>query len=491
MSARARAASALFLAAMGWSCVAQGASPLVGINSIASRTPISGQATAELPLNCPGSAVALSGSVTPSAPESAQILARRGLISGAPAPIVDGVHAAPTGMSYTVRNTSPEDVIADMEVLCGTFQAGFGNSSLAVVNHTLQAGERRTVNAVCRAGQIATGGLYEWLGGPVVWDAPWGLFAGYAGGYFGVPDGTHPAPAGWEVDAANLSGVIGTIRVGAICHQNPDARTVVGSAYLDPGQFAFRGLAIGDDIRILGQGVHGGQEGRVRGGARWTPRWGVNFSRDPLTLSATGGGFAGGFLRDLRAPGTMAPQQLVRVGLVVEPYNQPPPPVQIVNVVEYRHAARGFYFSTADPVEIVDLDALRHPGWSRTGESFNAYAIGSGGPVGRQPVMRSYAESLGSHFYTGSVKEQLDVQWRFNRNWHTESGEVFQWQLPNPANGDCPAGTDPLYRTFNPAGNHRLTKSFDIRNRTIEEEGHVSEGFGDSGVVACLPRLSF
>ena len=111
--------------------------------------------------------------------------------------------------------------------------------------------------------------------------------------------------------------------------------------------------------------------------------------------------------------------------------------------------------------------------------------------MGRQPVFRFFAESLGSHFHTGSVKEGLDVRWGFGGAWQIESGEVFQLQLPNWANGDCPAGTDPLYRTLNPLGNHRLTRSFDIRNRMIDQEGHSSEGFGAFGVVACSPRLSF
>lgn len=353
MCARVRGAAALSVAAMVWTCVVQGAAPLVDVQIVGNQTTISGQSIAELPRSCPGGYVALSGLVTPSDLESVQILGRQGLHGSTIPPIVDGVYAAPTGITFTVRNTSTAAVIADTAVVCGKFQAGYA-TSLAVANHTLQAGERRVVNAACPSGQVATGGGYAWDGGPVVWDAPWGLFPGIPGGYAGVPDGTHPAPGGWEFDAVNLSGSARTIRVSANCYQLPEARTVVGSAWLAPGQAAFRGLAIANDLRILGHGVHGGTEGLVRGGASWTLSAGLNFTRPPSTLSARGGGFSGGFLRDLRAPGSMGSPQQVRIGLVVEPYtDEPPPKVETVKVVEFYHATKKFYFSTAFQWELT------------------------------------------------------------------------------------------------------------------------------------------
>ena len=42
--------------------------------------------------------------------------------------------------------------------------------------------------------------------------------------------------------------------------------------------------------------------------------------------------------------------------------------------VEFYHGAFGHYFVTASPQEIAGLDTGVLPGWSRTGESFEATA---------------------------------------------------------------------------------------------------------------------
>lgn len=485
MSNRSR--SALAFCVLGAVGSHADAGSLVDVRAVSARTTLSAQSVADLQVHCPPGALALSGVATPSQPESVQVLRRWGLIGSTPAPIVDGVYSAATGINFTVQSTASVSVTADVQILCSPLSGSPSPAaaSTVVANYTLQGKERRRVTVTCPSGQVALGGGYEALGGPVVSDYPALPF--YFGGGYQVPDGNHPAPIGWEVDTINFLSAPHAVRVAAFCYGVPNISTVVGSATLQPGQYAFRGLAIDDTLRILGSGAAGGTEGYVRGGARWTPRFGVNFSRDPETIPVGGGGFAGAFVRNLD---TAMPTD-VKVGLIVEPFTGAPPVEQIVDVVEYKHTPSNFYFSTAIGGEIADLDAGIHLGWQRTGESYKAWAAGSGGPVGRQPVFRYHAPSLVSHFYTGSVLEGHIVRWGFGGAWQIEAGEVFQFRLPDPLTGACPPDTDQIFRTYNPRGNHRLTTNRAARDFSIDHESHVAEGFGPLGVVGCAPKFSF
>src|SRR5207245_2233297 len=69
---------------------------------------------------------------------------------------------------------------------------------------------------------------------------------------------------------------------------------------------------------------------------------------------------------------------------------KPVPAPTRTTVVEFYHAALDHYFITANPKEISDLDTGVHPGWTRTGQTFNSYTIGSAGRDGRRPVCRAY-----------------------------------------------------------------------------------------------------
>src|SRR4051794_40163474 len=66
-------------------------------------------------------------------------------------------------------------------------------------------------------------------------------------------------------------------------------------------------------------------------------------------------------------------------------------------VIEFHNPAQDHYFITADAREISDLDAGIHPGWQRTGFSFDAYASAQDGA---SPVCRFYIPPLfgDSHF---------------------------------------------------------------------------------------------
>src|SRR5262249_48258038 len=108
---------------------------------------------------------------------------------------------------------------------------------------------------------------------------------------------------------------------------------------------------------------------------------------------------------------------------------QAPPPVVEVSVIEFYNAALDPYFITSIPQEISDLDNGVHAGWARTGQSFKAYDIGSGGPLDRRPVCRFYgspAAGLDSHFYSASVMECRDTGLKFAGAWLLEADEVFE-----------------------------------------------------------------
>ena len=114
--------------------------------------------------------------------------------------------------------------------------------------------------------------------------------------------------------------------------------------------------------------------------------------------------------------------------------------------VEYYHAGFGHYFVTASPQEIAALDSGSLPGWSRTGESFGVFGLGTAGAasVCRFWSGQSYAPKS-SHFYTPFAWEctivKGDPSWQFE-------GEVFAMNLPDAA-GACASGTVPLYRLYN------------------------------------------
>ena len=154
---------------------------------------------------------------------------------------------------------------------------------------------------------------------------------------------------------------------------------------------------------------------------------------------------------------------------------------------EFFHADFGHYFVTAFPDEAAAIDAGVVKGWQRTGNRFSVYAAaGANG----SPVCRFFSTSFApksSHFYTPFATECVTV--KQNRNWQFEA-VAFYMQLAD-ANGNCAAGTVPLYRLYNNgaggAPNHRYTTSAALSNQMITA-GWVSEGNGMTNVFACLPQ---
>ncbi len=122
------------------------------------------------------------------------------------------------------------------------------------------------------------------------------------------------------------------------------------------------------------------------------------------------------------------------------------------------------------------------PGWMRTGETFNVHASPS---VGSASVCRFFSSSFApksSHFYTPDAGECSIV--KQNGGWLLE-GDVMSTPVPDQA-GNCPAGTQPVYRLYNngqgAAPNHRYTASLATRAQMIANDW-VPEGYGPVGVI--------
>ena len=94
----------------------------------------------------------------------------------------------------------------------------------------------------------------------------------------------------------------------------------------------------------------------------------------------------------------------------------------------------------------------------------------------------------GSHFYSASPQECAAVQAAYP-SFILESTAVMHLAVPNPLSGTCPAGSVPIYRTWNQRAdtNHRYTTSIAVRNQMVTQQNHVAEGYGPDAVTFCGP----
>jgi hypothetical protein len=156
-----------------------------------------------------------------------------------------------------------------------------------------------------------------------------------------------------------------------------------------------------------------------------------------------------------------------------------------VRVVEYYHAGLDHYFITAFAAEIAALDAGRLAGWSRTGESFLAYA---GPQPGIAPACRFYLPpgSGDSHFHSVSADECAEIAAK-HPSFVLESDAAFAL-APGGVDGICPIGLVPVYRLWNARvdTNHRYTASPAVRDAMVAR-GYVAEGHGPAAVAMCAP----
>ncbi|MCC7114581.1 MAG: hypothetical protein IT520_09405 [Burkholderiales bacterium] len=162
--------------------------------------------------------------------------------------------------------------------------------------------------------------------------------------------------------------------------------------------------------------------------------------------------------------------------------------VGLVDVVEFYHAGLDHYSITGDPGEVQVLDLGTIAGWTRTGQVFQAYAIGSSPGAATNPVCRDFGvpvPGISSHLHSANAVECYQVYVLFGTVWQIESDNVFQIDVPDSVGG-CPGGTIPVYRLFNSQAdaNHRYTTSTTVRAQ-MEAAGWVREGYGPGGVVFC------
>jgi hypothetical protein len=159
----------------------------------------------------------------------------------------------------------------------------------------------------------------------------------------------------------------------------------------------------------------------------------------------------------------------------------------VLTAVEYYHAVFGHYFVTAIPGEIATLDAGIIPGWTRTGESFGVYALGTPNTQSVCRFLSAIFAPRSSHFYTPYAVECQGL--KAGTDWQFE-GDVYAVSLAYDLAGNCPFGLKPLFRLYNEgisgAPNHRYTTSTTIR-QIMRNAGWTSEGVGALGVVACVP----
>ncbi len=160
-------------------------------------------------------------------------------------------------------------------------------------------------------------------------------------------------------------------------------------------------------------------------------------------------------------------------------------------VVEYYDAGRDRYFLTADPGEMAYVEAGgAGRGWVRTGYQFETTgpcASATPFPCVARPVCRFYGAppfGSGSHFYTVDADECLFVR-EHDFNWVYE-GIAFDAYAPDPASGACPAGTRPVFRSYNNGyapganrSNHRYAWDPEAQQRM------VARGWKDEGIAFC------
>ena len=155
--------------------------------------------------------------------------------------------------------------------------------------------------------------------------------------------------------------------------------------------------------------------------------------------------------------------------------------------IEWYNAALGHYFVTSGPEEIRSVDSGgAGPGWVRTGGEFGTY-LRAGDAPGLSPVCRFYGtpgRGPNSHFYTPNATEcelvKRDPGWTY---------EGVAFYIQEAVNGQCPAGTTPVYRSYNGAAarndsNHRYTVDATVFAKS------TSFGYLPEGVAMCAPLSS-
>lgn len=170
--------------------------------------------------------------------------------------------------------------------------------------------------------------------------------------------------------------------------------------------------------------------------------------------------------------------------------------------IEFYHAGKDHYFNTANPGDILFLEANPQSGWFKTGYAFKVYPLNSTSPgtvaVARYygALQRSGVYKPDSHFYTGLAGERqlLDDGYRnacpqgqgscVGEAWYYEKDE---YRVNLPSNQACPSGMLPVYRFYNNGypskdSNHRYTIDTGVA------ADMKAKGWTDEGIKMCAPK---
>ena len=169
----------------------------------------------------------------------------------------------------------------------------------------------------------------------------------------------------------------------------------------------------------------------------------------------------------------------------------PPPPG--TPTVEFYNTTLKHYFVTASQAEAAGIDnGAAGPGWVRTGYSYDV----QGFPVNAQsaqakafftnPVCRFYGTpgvGPNSHFYTVDDAECTAV--KRDPGWFYEG---IAYHVQPPVAGNCPAGTQPIFRLYNDRAkfndsNHRFVTNLS----TFQQMGE--RGWSMEGLVMCTTAV--
>lgn len=161
--------------------------------------------------------------------------------------------------------------------------------------------------------------------------------------------------------------------------------------------------------------------------------------------------------------------------------------------VEFHRADVDHYFVTSNPLEVADLDNGVHPGWARTGATFEVFGSRDATTMAASDVCRYYIPpAVGdSHFLSGSAAECAAVASKVQTDpnyagYVLESNAAFMVPMPDVSSGACASGSLPVYRLWNRKidSNHRYTTVPATRDAMVAA-GWVSEGYGSDGVAMC------